>query len=280
MSLDLHAWSVDRRARVDAALEPLFGGVWPPSFVEVLRYPLFTGGKRMRPLYAVAAAEAVGGTADQAIPPGVAVELVHTYSLVHDDLPAMDDDDERRGRPTVHKAFGEDLAILSGDALLTEAFAVLARADAPAEVRLGWVDTLAEASGARGMVGGQVGDIGCGPGADLATVEAVHVRKTGALIRAAVVMGGLAARAELDVMARLGTYGDRIGFAFQVADDVLDADEDAGAEGPPSYVKLLGLEGTRKLAREAMQEALDAIAPLPRPEALIALARYTIDREV
>ena len=281
MAFDLDAWAGDRRARVDAWLRPLFDDVWPAAFAEPLAYPVFGGGKRVRPLLCLAAAEALGQPPEIALAPAAAVELVHTYSLVHDDLPAMDDDDERRGRPTVHVAFDEATAILVGDALLTEAFRVLAEAQADPAVQVRWISELARASGHHGMVGGQVADVAwSGDDSAVSAVEAIHRAKTGALLRAAVVLGGLAAgasEAQLEAMVR---YGEQLGLAFQLADDVLDADEDSGDDGPPSYVSLLGLEATGARARACADAAIEAIADLPSPEALIALANFTVERRV
>ncbi|MCB9682771.1 MAG: polyprenyl synthetase family protein [Alphaproteobacteria bacterium] len=281
MPFDFDAWSDDRRARVDGFLTHRFGDAWPVSFVEPLRYPLFSGGKRVRPLLAVAACEALGGDLKDVLAPAAAVELIHTYSLVHDDLPAMDDDDERRGRPTVHVQFDEGTAVLVGDALLTEAFSVLADALVDARTRVKWVSELARASGYLGMVGGQVGDITLGASiADVDTLVRVHAMKTGALIQAAVVLGAIAADAGVNELAAMATYGANVGLAFQLADDVLDADEDAGDDGPPSFVRLLGADETLRRAHACVDEAIAAVAGLPSPDALVALARFTVSRTV
>jgi geranylgeranyl pyrophosphate synthase len=241
---------------------------------------VFGGGKRVRPALALAACEAVGGDDEAAIAGAAAVELVHTYSLVHDDLPCMDDDDVRRGRPTVHKAFGEGTAVLVGDALLTEAFAVLARAPVPAATRVEMIRVLADAAGHRGMVGGQAADVGLGgPVTTLEALQRLHAGKTGALIAAATALGGLAGGASDDHRAKLEVYGRGVGLAFQLADDVLDADQDVGADGPPSYVALLGVDETRRRAERLVTEAADAVRDLPRPERLLSLARFVVDRD-
>lgn len=279
--MDLTAWMIEERTRFDGWLRGRYEAVWPASFSGPLTYPVFGGGKRVRPLLCLAAAEALEVPTEAAIAPAVAVELVHTYSLVHDDLPAMDDDDERRGRPTVHKAFDEATAILVGDALLTDAFAILAEADVDAETRIAWVRELAHAAGHLGMVGGQVADVSLGASVtDVQTLQRVHALKTGALIRAAVVMGGRAATDDLATLEKLSVYGREVGLAFQLADDVLDADEDAGDDGPPSYVRLLGVDETTRRARACADAAIAAVADLPRPEALVALARFTVERDV
>jgi geranylgeranyl pyrophosphate synthase len=277
--VDLQAWLAPRRTALEAWLEPRFATVWPTSFREPLRYPVFGGGKRVRPALVMAAYEALAADPDDlkpALPAAAAVELVHTYSLVHDDLPAMDDDDERRGRPTVHVQFGEATAILVGDALLTEAFAALADAPLAAETRIAMVAELARASGHAGMVGGQVADI-AGPEHDLEALTRLHAGKTGALITASCILGGLAAGAPPDAVAALERYGRAVGLAFQLADDVLDAGED---DDRPSFVGLLGAEDTQARARELVEGAVADIAGLPRPGALAALARFTVERKV
>ncbi len=277
----LQAWVRERQARIEAALPTLFDDAWPAPFQRACRYPLATGGKRLRPLLTLAAAEALGGELDAAsLGTGLALELVHTYSLVHDDLPAMDDDDLRRGQPTVHRAFGEASAILVGDALLTEAFHLLATLPLPPETVVRLVAELARAAGHRGMVGGQAADIGLGgPVRDLEALQRVHRGKTGALIQAAVRMGGLVVRASPADLGALDRYGAAIGLAFQLADDLLDQDEAAREDGPPSYVRLLGAEETRRRARALAEEAREAVAGLPDPAILLALASYAVDRD-
>lgn len=280
----LDAWLAERLPRFEAALLGRFADTWPGAFGEALRYPLATGGKRVRPAVVLAAYEAVAADPDDlapALPAALAIELVHTYSLVHDDLPAMDDDDERRGQPTVHVRFGEAAAILVGDALVTEAFAVLADAPVPADTRLELVRTLALASGRHGMVGGQAADVGlAGPVEDLASLERLHTAKTGALLTASAVLGGLSAGAAPEALDALRAYGRAVGLAFQLADDLLDADEDRQEGGPPSYVKLLGAEATRIRARELADAAVNAVRGLPRPDVLVELARFTVHRRV
>ncbi len=264
------AWAADHLARFEPALAGAFADAFPHSLQAACRYPLTTGGKRMRPLLVFAACECVGGVAADALPAAVAVELLHTYSLVHDDLPCMDDDDERRGRPTVHKMYGEAVAVLVGDALQTEAFATLAPYPP-------LVSELARASGAAGMVAGQYLDIAGG----IETIDALvrlHAAKTGALIRAAVRMGGISGGATGATLAALTTYGAAVGLAFQVHDDLLDADQDADAAGPPSFVKLLGRAGTVAAASAYVEQAISAVRPLPSPEPLMALARYAVER--
>ena len=279
-SADLATWR-DRHARVvDDHLGCHFAHAFPEPFAERLTYPLGGGGKRIRPLLCIAACEALGGRPEDALAPAIAVELVHTYSLVHDDLPCMDDDAERRGRPTVHVMWDEATAVLVGDAILTEAFDVLAGSDLPAEARIHMVATLARAAGYAGMIGGQVLDIGiAGPVEDQDTLSLLHDLKTGALITAAVVMGGYAAGAGEQQLDALTVYGAAVGRAFQLTDDVLDADEDAGKDGPPSFVKLLGLDATRAEAAALAARAETAVAELLSPSMLIELARFTVHRD-
>lgn len=278
-AFDLNAWTRRRLDAFEPALNACFTDAWPPALRDACRYPLQTGGKRIRPLLAMAAAEAVGAHAERALTAATALELLHTYSLVHDDLPCMDDDDERRGRPTVHRVYGDGAAVLVGDALLTEAFAVLANEPPPLAASL--VRELARAGGARGMIAGQALDIGMdGALATLEQVERLHAAKTGALLRAAVRMGALCGDAQPRQLDALDRYGHAVGLAFQVQDDVLDAEQDAGDSGPPSYVKLLGLQGAIDAARRYAAEADAALEGLPSPDALRALARLIVERTI
>ena len=280
--MDLRGWFGPRRMEVDAALGKLFSDSDPADFAEPLRYALLGGGKRIRPAICLAAFEAISTTPerrDQAMPAAMAVELIHSYSLVHDDLPAMDDDDERRGRPTVHVAWDEATAILVGDSLLTEAFAVLARGPWSDQTRVQLIAELASASGYRGMVGGQVADIRSTPTITEAELRSLHARKTGALIRAAAVMGGYVALATTTQLAALSTYGAHLGMAFQLADDLLDSEEDAEEDGPPSYVKLLGYDETKAQAERFAAQASEAVGALPSPGVLQALAQFMVHRK-
>lgn len=280
------------RARVDACLAALWQTqrVIEPRLDAAMRYSVLGGGKRLRPVLVYAAGRALGA-ADVALDaPAMAVELVHAYSLVHDDLPAMDDDDLRRGQPTVHKAFDEATAILAGDALQVLAFDVLATSAHP---RLGaMVRTLAGAAGRDGMVAGQALDLAAvGGQPDVATLERIHRYKTGALIRAALRLGGLVAVAEDDPrQAALDRYGEAIGLAFQIQDDILDVIGDTAVLGKTSgadaardkltYPALLGLDGARAKADGLLDDALAALAPLgERSMPLAALARYMIERD-
>ncbi|TXS94525.1 polyprenyl synthetase family protein [Parahaliea aestuarii] len=263
----------------------------PPSLAAPLEYALASGGKLIRPILCYSAARAIGGDepADSAAP---ALELIHTYSLIHDDLPAMDDDDLRRGRPTLHKAFDEATAILVGDGLQARAFELLADApDLTAEQKVRMIKVLAEASGFNGMVGGQYVDIqSTGKALTLDELKAMHAMKTGALIRASVALGGIAAGATDAQLAALDTYAERIGLAFQVVDDVLDVEGDTATLGKTqgkdeaadkaTYVKLLGLEGAKAEAQRLLDEALAALAEFGESaDMLRELGRFIVERD-
>lgn len=292
---DAAAFLDRQRARVDAALADLFPPVVaaPHRLIEAMRYALLGGGKRLRPVLALAACASVGGDEEAALPVACAVELVHAYSLVHDDLPAMDDDALRRGRPTVHVAFDEAVAILAGDALLTEAFALLARTGAatPRPRRLLQATReLADAAGARGMVGGQAADLAAEGGEiDLALVEFIHVRKTGALLLAAIRAGGLVGGASATQLRCLTRYGECIGLAFQIADDVLDAAGDPAttgkmpgrdrARGKATFPAAVGVPAARQRARDLREQALDALRGWSEAaDPLRLLAHRAVDR--
>jgi geranylgeranyl diphosphate synthase type II len=285
-----------RRREIETAL----ARVLPPGrgsrLARAMRYAALGGGKRLRPVLVLAAAEAVGGARarPKAIPFACGIEMIHAYSLAHDDLPAMDDDDLRRGRPSLHRRFGEALAILAGDALLTEAFAVMAggppRGGVPART-LAIVREVAAAAGARGMVAGQVADMESEgrSGIALAAVTAIHRRKTGALIRVAVRAGAVAAGAGPRELALLTTYGEAVGLAFQIADDILDETADAARlgkqgggdreRGKATFPALLGLDAARASARRAGGRARTALVAFgARAAVLDALARRVVAR--
>ena len=281
-------------ALVQAALGDYLGSRAdvPARLRSAMEHSLMAGGKRLRPALCLAAAELVGGSREKALPAAMALEMIHTYSLIHDDLPAMDDDDLRRGRPTCHVAYGEATAILAGDALLTDAFGVLASAAAePARVRLA-VAELAAAAGAEGMVGGQQLDLeGEGREPAAAAAEAIHERKTAALIRAAVLLGGILGGGNEVELSALGRYGLALGLAFQVADDVLDATSTAAelgkspgkdrAQGKLTYVAAVGVEQARQRARELADEAVAALAVFgkrPAAKVLRELAGLAVAR--
>lgn len=277
-----------RRRLIDATLRR-----YVPARRDVLsramRYSLFSGGKRVRPVLLLAAGEAVGGRRRQLLPFACGIEMIHTYSLIHDDLPAMDDDALRRGKPTAHRVFGEGMAILAGDALLTEAFRLMAAEGAVAGVSaasaLAAICLIATAAGIQGMVGGQVADLEyAGREVPLATVRAIHRRKTGALIAAAARAGGLIARARPAALRALTDYGRALGLALQIADDVRDREAPtaitgkvAGRDrelGKATYAAVLGTAAARSALGREVEGALRALAPLGDRAALLAgLAR-------
>jgi len=296
VDFDLHCYLRERAALVDAALGRLLPGeeVLPAVLHQAMRYSVFAGGKRLRPVLVMAACEAVGGTAERVLHAACALEMIHTYSLIHDDLPAMDDDDFRRGRPTNHKVYGEANAILAGDALLTEAFRLLAdpeanRGNDPAVV-LRVIETVARCAGSQGMVGGQVVDMEAeGKPIDYATLQYIHTRKTGALFLASIQAGAWLGGGRDDQLAALTRYGETAGLAFQIADDILDIigdqavlGKDVGsdqARGKATYPALLGLSEARRRAEELRDLAVTALEPLGgAAEPLRALARYIVDR--
>jgi len=284
------------RQRVEAALETFLpaADIHPASLHRAMRYAVLDGGKRVRPLLVYAAGQACGAPEPALDAAAAAVELIHAYSLVHDDLPAMDDDALRRGKPTCHKAFGEAGAILAGDALQALAFQVLAEAPMPDvtdAARLAMIETLARAAGSRGMVGGQAIDLAAvGRELDIAELEDMHIHKTGALIRASVLLGAAcAANPDAGRRRALDRYAKAVGLAFQVQDDILDVTgqtgelgKTAGADralGKPTYPALLGLSEARRRAQELKQTALDALAGFDdRADALRWLCTYIVDR--
>ena len=258
---------------------------------ESMRYSLLGGGKRLRPALCRAACEAVGGEAEAALAPAVALELIHTYSLIHDDLPCMDDDALRRGRPTNHIVYGEAAAVLAGDGLLTRAFRVLGEADLPADAIASLTAILARAAGADGMVGGQVLDLEAegSEDVDLARLRYIHEHKTGALIAAACEMGGVAAGASAGEREALRGFGARVGLAFQIVDDVLDETSSAGElgkeaqkdreRGKATYPGLLGLDRSREWAKELIDEAVGSTEAWgPAADPLRALAQFVVVR--
>ncbi|MDG9854966.1 MULTISPECIES: (2E,6E)-farnesyl diphosphate synthase [Pseudomonas] len=283
-------------ARVDAALEKLF--VAPREeltrIYAAMRYSVVNGGKRVRPLLAYAACEALGGDAERADGAACAVELIHAYSLVHDDLPAMDDDDLRRGQPTTHIAYDEACAILAGDGLQALAFEVIGNAQLnpqDAQTRLDMLTILARAAGSAGMVGGQAIDLeSVGRKIDQAALETMHRHKTGALIEASVQLGALASgRANTDALQALRRYAEAVGLAFQVQDDILDVESDTATLGKtqgkdqahhkPTYPALLGLDEAKAYALALRDQALAALEGFgDSAEPLRALARYIVER--
>ncbi len=293
---DLDSFLRDCQQRVEDALQRLLpdARTLPAQLHQAMRYATLDGGKRVRPVLVYAAGHALGADPRRLDVAACAVECIHAYSLVHDDLPAMDDDDLRRGKPSCHKAFGEAEAILAGDALQTQAFYLLAHADMAgiaAARRLEMIERLALASGSRGMVGGQAMDLAAvGKTLDIAELEDMHIHKTGMLVRAAVLLGALCAEGANGATQRaLDHYGKCIGLAFQVQDDILDVTasteqlgKQAGADkalDKPTYPALLGLTGARERARELHHSALEALTGLDRrADPLRWLSRYIVER--
>ncbi|MGA2881271.1 MAG: polyprenyl synthetase family protein [Bryobacteraceae bacterium] len=282
-----------QQARVDDALNRWVPpeSTLPESIHKAMRYSLFAGGKRIRPILCMAAAEAVSDS-----PVGIescasSLELIHTYSLIHDDLPALDNDDLRRGVPTCHKVFGDAIAILAGDALLTLAFQVLAQMDCPDNRKVAVVAELSTAAGTvRGMIGGQVCDLeGAGQHPDAALLEAIHRAKTGALLRASLRMGAIYAGADQEQLRALSCYGEHVGLAFQIVDDVLDVDQSSAALGKTAgkdaqqhkitFPAVYGLERSREMAEEERLAAHLALRPFDeRAERLRELADFIVRR--
>jgi geranylgeranyl diphosphate synthase type II len=296
--MDLKKYLKERCLLVDEALDRFLppADELPVSLHKAMRYSVFAGGKRVRPILLLAACEAVGGNIKRAMPAACAMEMIHTYSLIHDDLPAMDDDDFRRGNPTNHKVFGEAIAILAGDALLTEAFILLSdpeyAGNKAAEVLLPVIHEIARCAGSRGMVGGQVVDMESEGkhDIDLATVQYIHTHKTGALIKASVKAGALLGSADDAGLAAMTRYGEAIGLAFQIADDILDIEgtteeigKDAGSDeerGKATYPAVVGIAEAKRRAGELVTMALDALANFGEiADPLREIAKYIVYRK-
>ncbi|MCX7571516.1 polyprenyl synthetase family protein [Tumebacillus sp. DT12] len=293
---DLNAYFKDRIGQIERTLDELVpeGNRFCGVLFESMRYSLFAGGKRLRPVLALATVEALGGDVEAALPVASTLEMIHTYSLVHDDLPAMDDDDFRRGKPTNHKVFGEAVAVLAGDALLTQAFQVLGTLDATGReaVMLRIVGELALASGSLGMVAGQTADmLNEGKQADAETLAFIHTNKTGALLTASVRIGALFAEATEEQLLALTTYAERIGLAFQIVDDILDVVGSAeklgkavgadAAHAKLTYPALHGLQESREAVRRLTGEAHQALQSIGLSGGrLTQIADWLVNREV
>ncbi len=295
--LDLKKYIDNKNQLINAQLESLLLNCEKSRpLVDAMRYSLMAGGKRIRPLLCLAAAEAVGGRTEDALTAACALEMIHTYSLIHDDLPAMDDDRQRRGKPTSHIAFNEATAILAGDALLTLAFEILSTLEPAANSqrahrRLAVIHTIAGAAGCRGMIQGQMLDIAAeGTRLSRETLEAMHALKTGALIEASLHCGALLGGASRSQIQMLKTYAANIGLAFQVADDILNVEGNPQLMGKAvgtdalreksTYPSLLGLEDSKRFARNLIQNALQAIETFDKKsEPLRAIAVYIIERK-
>jgi len=280
--LQLVEAQLEKELKANPSLDPKLG--------EAMEYSLMAGGKRMRPMLLMAAADAVGGRGTDFLTAACAMEMIHTYSLIHDDLPAMDNDDYRRGKLTNHKVYGDGMAVLAGDALLTLAFEVVLRQQADPAVKLAVAKEFAIAAGQSGMVGGQAMDLEAeGQKIDMETLKQLHMGKTGALFHAAIRSGAMLAGASEEDLAALTTYADKFGLAFQITDDILDVTGDEALIGKPvgsderndksTYVTLTSLEEARKLAEETVAEAVAALAPLGEKAGFLReLVEYLLKR--
>jgi len=297
--MDVKKYLEEKKQMVDSALEGYIPGEseFPVALHKAIRHSLFAGGKRIRPILGIAAFEAVGGRGNGILPFVCALEMIHTYSLIHDDLPALDNDDYRRGKLTCHKAFGEAVAILAGDGLLTEAFRLMTdrthqeALGCEGGVVLGIVHDMAHAAGISGMVGGQVVDVESeGKKVDLPTLEYIHTHKTGAMILASVRLGAVLGEANEQALKALTRYGERVGLAFQIADDILNVEGKAAllgkktgsdlSKGKATYPSLLGLEESKKRAKELVDLAVDALSGFEeRADPLRQIARFIVSRE-
>jgi geranylgeranyl diphosphate synthase, type II len=293
--MNLNEYITEKRKAVDAFFHSYFTAQRrPPVLQQAMLYSLFAGGKRIRPILALASYEACSGNPADIVPYASTLELIHTYSLIHDDLPAMDNDDLRRGKPTSHKMYGEAIAILAGDALLTEAFSILSDPSLSNNVReadlLRALREIALASGLNGMVAGQVQDILSEKfEPDHETLEFIHRHKTAALIRASVMMGPILCGSSADISDALSEYGDNIGLAFQVIDDILDVDGDAEELGKPvgsdekanklTYPSLYGMQKSRDIAAELVSSALSSLSSFSyKADPLREIANYLLNR--
>jgi len=294
VSFALKDWSAERLQRTEEALSAWVPHTAPAGLGEAMRYAVLDGGKRLRPLLVLAACEAVGGNGDAALRAGCAVELIHAYSLVHDDMPCMDNDVLRRGKPTVHVQFGEATALLAGDALQALAFELLAPAHAgiPERIQARLCRLLALAAGHAGMAGGQAIDLAAvGKSLSEAELRQMHRLKTGALLQASVMMGAGCGEPDARALAGLQAYGAALGLAFQVVDDILDVTADSAtlgktagkdaAQDKPTYVSLLGLERARSYPSELLEQARAALQTtgLADTRALLALAQMVVHRD-
>jgi geranylgeranyl diphosphate synthase type II len=297
--MDINRYLNEKKEMMDSALERYLPKreEFTSNLHRAIQHSLFAGGKRIRPILSIASFEAVGGKGERILPFACALEMIHTYSLIHDDLPAIDNDDYRRGKPTCHKAFGEAIAILAGDGLLTEAFRLMTQRiaqDSPSGdegLALDLINEVAQAAGVLGMVGGQVVDVESeGKAVDLPTVQFIHTHKTGAMILASVRVGARLGGAKETVLKALTRYGESLGLAFQIADDILNVEGKAAlmgkktgsdlSKGKATYPSVLGVEESKGRAKELVEMAVDALKPLgPEADPLREIARFVIARE-
>jgi geranylgeranyl diphosphate synthase type II len=293
-NFDLNAYLAEKQLLVEAALQKSLPVIYPETIYESMRYSLLAGGKRLRPILCIASCELIGGTLEMAMPTACAVEMLHTMSLIHDDLPAMDNDDYRRGKLTNHKVFGDDIAILAGDGLLAYAFEFIIEQtkNVPPERILKVVARLARVMGAAGLVGGQVVDLESEGKADISleTLNFIHTHKTGVLLEGCVISGATLAGASDDDLNRLSRYAQNMGLAFQIADDILDitatkealgktAGKDVQAQ-KATYPRIWGLKESQQQARQLIDSAKAELVGFPKQAAdpLLAIADYMINR--
>lgn len=297
--MDIIQYLQEKKEMVDSALERYLPKKeeFTLNLHKAIQHSLFAGGKRIRPILSIASFETVGGKGERILPFACALEMIHTYSLIHDDLPAMDNDDYRRGQPSCHKVFGEAIAILAGDGLLTEAFKLMTNQPAKDPhssdrgLILDLINEVAQAAGVLGMVGGQVADIESeGKAVDLPTVQYIHTHKTGAMILASVRVGAKLGGAKEKILKALTRYGESLGLAFQVADDILNVEGKAAlmgkktgsdlSKGKATYPSVLGVEESKKRTRELVLLAVDALKLLgPEADPLREIARFVVARE-
>ncbi len=292
--MDIKAYLKEKKEIIDKELEKYFKKPFDDHIKilkESMQYSLFAGGKRLRPILCIAGAEAVGGNYRDVLPVACALEFIHTYSLIHDDLPAMDDDDMRRGKPTNHKVFGEAVAILAGDALLTDAFYIMSSSQIDPKKLIKVIRIISEAAGSRGMVGGQVADIRSeGKKVDVSTLEFIHTHKTGALISASVISGAIIADGTDEQIRAISEYGRHIGLAFQIADDILNVEGDPRILGKAvgsdqekkkvTYPSVLGLERSKQIQKELIEKAILALKDFDsKADPLREIAKYIIERK-
>jgi geranylgeranyl diphosphate synthase type II len=297
--MDIKRYLLEKKEIVDSALERYFPEEeeFPSTLYTAMRHSLFAGGKRIRPILCVASFEAVGGKGNEILPFACALEMIHTYSLIHDDLPAIDNDDYRRGKPTCHKVFGEAIAILAGDGLLTEAFQLMTNRSiwqgsvANQGAILDIVQEVARAAGVLGMVAGQVVDVESeGKEVDLPTLQYIHTHKTGAMISVSVRIGAQLGGAKEQSLTALTRYGERVGLAFQIADDILNVEGKSHSLGKSTgtdlsrrkatYPSLFGLEESKERAKELVQLAVEVLSPFgSEADPLREIARFIVVRE-
>lgn len=295
--MDVEQYLNRHKEIVDKALFEFLGSAdgIPPRLQEAIEYSLKAGGKRIRPILAIAAAQAIGGRVEPVLPLASALEMIHTFSLIHDDLPAMDNDDFRRGKPTNHKVYGEGMAILAGDALLAEAFSLLCHPalvnQTPANVLVDVIRDVASATGRCGMVGGQVLDLeGEGKKLNALSLEKIHRYKTGALITTSILCGAKIAGAKGEKLEALTIYGEKVGLAFQIADDILNVEGTEEALGKSvgsdqkhhklTYPSLFGLEASKKMAQDLADQAVAALISFDgRGDPLRGIAQYIVSRK-